>query len=226
MRIELVEEASSTNDEIKRYLAGGEDIILCARRQTGGKGTKGRSFLSEEGGVYLSALFFYEHFPAERAFEIMAHAAVSVCRTAVSFGAEPEIKWPNDVLIGGKKLAGILIENILRGDTLHASVIGIGLNVTNDVSALGGIATTLAAATGQRISVSAARDELIKRLREKDDFSEYLSFVRFLGKEILVTEGERRYSAVPRRILSDGRLEIEENGRIRVLSSAEISLTI
>lgn len=226
MKIELVGEASSTNDEVKRYLKGGEDIILCARRQTGGKGTKGRSFLSKEGGVYLSALFFYENFPAARAFEIMAHAAVSVCRTAVSFGIQPEIKWPNDVLVRGKKVAGILIENILRGENIHASVIGIGLNVENDVSALGGIATTLSAEAGRRISVEAVRDALIKNLTAKDSFSEYLSFVHFLGREVRVTEGVIEYSAVPRRILPDGRLEIEANGQIRALSSAEISLTI
>lgn len=226
MRIKEVVETSSTNDEIKRYLEGGEDIILSARRQTGGKGTKGRSFLSEEGGVYLSALFFYDNLPAARAFEIMAHAAVAVCRTAVSFGLEPEIKWPNDVLVRGKKLAGILIENELRGEKIRASIIGIGLNVQNDVSALGGIATSLSAETGKKISVEAARDELIKNLCHKDSFSEYLSFVRFLGRDVLVTEGARQYTAVPLRILPDGRLEIRENGAVRALSSAEISLKL
>ena len=64
MRIEQISVTDSTNEYVKRYLGGGEDVIVCARRQTGGKGTKGRSFSSCEGGVYLSVLNFYRDFPA------------------------------------------------------------------------------------------------------------------------------------------------------------------
>ena len=62
MKIEFLEETGSTNEYIKRYLNSGENRIVVAQKQTGGKGTKGRSFLSGEGGVYLSALTFYRDF--------------------------------------------------------------------------------------------------------------------------------------------------------------------
>lgn len=226
MKIEYLGETTSTNEYIKRYLGSGEDVIVCARRQTGGKGTKGRSFLSEEGGVYLSALTFYRDFPAENAFLIMAHAAVSVCRTAEFFGLAPEIKWANDVLVGGKKLCGILIENGLSQGKIAYSIVGIGLNACNDLSALCGIATSLSQAAGRRIAADEARERLITEYRKPSAFSDYLSFVRFLGREVTVKEGDRSYPALARNILADGRLEIEDRDGLRALSAAEISLNI
>ncbi len=224
MKIELLEEVSSTNDHIKRYLSERKDVIVCARRQTGGKGTKGRSFLSEEGGVYLSALLFHDRLRAADAFLVMAHAAVSVCRTAERFGAKPQIKWANDVLVGSRKLCGILIENGLSGAFVDHSIVGIGLNVSNDVSALGGIAVTLSEAAGRAVSADEAREALIENFLEASDFSEYLHYVRFLGETVRVTEGDRTYPACAVRILPDGRLEIERDGVLCALSSAEVSV--
>lgn len=225
MKIELLEEVDSTNVYIKRYLPLGEDVIVCARRQTGGKGTKGRSFVSDEGGVYLTALTFYRGVPASEAFRVMTHAAVSVCRTAEAFGLSPEIKWPNDVLIGGKKLAGILIENGFSDGMLKSSIVGIGLNAENDVSALG-IAVSLSEAAGRRISADEARETLIRNYAQADDFADYLSRIRFLSRMVTVREGEREYDALARRILPDGRLEVEAGGELRALSAAEIGLKL
>lgn len=226
MKIVLLDEIDSTNRFCERMLDEGEDLIVCARRQTEGMGTNGRSFLSDEGGVYLSALTFYDDLPAGDAFRIMAHAALSVCRTAEDFGLSPRIKWPNDVLVGGKKLAGILIRNVIGGGKIRASIVGIGLNVCNDLSALGGIALSLSDAAGKTIPTDEARDRLIGHLKEETDFRDYLSRAAFLGEEILVCEGEKRYSAIARRILPDGRLEIDRAGAVRALSSAEIRIVL
>lgn len=224
MKIELLEEIRSTNSYIRKYLPYGENAIVCAKRQTGGRGTKGRSFSSEEGGVYLSALDFYENVPACETFRVMTHSAVAVCRTAQAFGAEPQIKWANDVFANGRKLCGILIENEISDGYLRASVVGIGLNVNNDLSALGGIAIGLSEAAGRTLCVEEVRDELIRNLGKPDRFEDYCSYLRFLGSEVTVTEGERSYRATALRVLADGRLEINENGNLRALSSAEISL--
>ena len=151
MKIEFLEETGSTNEYIKRYLNSGENRIVVAQKQTGGKGTKGRSFLSGEGGVYLSALTFYRDFSAKDAFLIMAHAAVAVCKTAEAFGFSPQIKWANDVYLSGKKLAGILVENALDGGRVKSSVIGIGLNVCNDLGELSKIAVSLSEVAGKKI---------------------------------------------------------------------------
>lgn len=221
-----MEEVSSTNDYIRRYLEGGENTVVCATRQTGGKGTKGRSFLSKEGGVYLSALTFYREFPAGEAFRVMAHAAVAVCKTAERFNVYPQIKWANDVLAGGKKLAGILIENVFRGAYLHASIVGIGLNAENDLSSLNGIGISLSEAAGRRVSAKQAREALIEEFEKESTFEEYLARVKFLGRTVRVAEGAREYFATAKEILCDGRLLIEENGALRALSAAEIGIKL
>lgn len=226
MKIEILDEVDSTNEYIKRYLATRENVVVSARRQTGGKGTKGRSFLSEEGGVYLSALTFYQNLSSNEAFRIMTHAAVSVCRTAEAFGVSPEIKWPNDVLVSGRKLCGILIENGFCGNRVDHSIVGIGLNVKNDVSELGGIAISLKEIVSQNCTVDEVRNALIANLSAPSDFDSYLSYIWFLGREISVTEGDKTYRAIARRILPDGRLEVQSSCELRALSSAEIKIRL
>lgn len=226
MKIEFLEETGSTNEYIKRYLNSGENRIVVAKKQTGGKGTKGRSFLSGEGGVYLSALTFYRDFSAKDAFLIMAHAAVAVCKTAEAFGLSPQIKWANDVYLSGKKLAGILVENALDGGRVKSSVIGIGLNVCNDLGELSQIAVSLSEVAEKKIPCEKARDVLIQNLQREDSFDDYLERVRFLGREITVLQNGETYRARATKISSDGRLEIERQGKRILLSAAEISLKI
>lgn len=226
MIIEFLKETDSTNEYIKQYLPSGKNCIVCATRQTHGKGTKGRSFFSQEGGIYLSALTFYENFPACNAFRIMTQAAVAVCRTVAEFTPiPPEIKWPNDILLEGKKVCGILIENILKGDVLHASIIGIGLNVRNDLSAIRDIAVSLSEFDPD-VELETVREKLIKNFQKGSGMDEYLSYIRFLGKDVVVTEGEQRYMARACAILPDGRLEIAMNHVKRALSSGEISIKL
>ena len=224
MKIEILSEVDSTNEYIKRYLASEENRIVIAKRQTGGRGTKGRSFASREGGVYLTALTFYRGFFARDAFLIMARAATAVCKTAEQFGLSPEIKWPNDVYLSGKKLAGILVENILEGGQVKASIVGIGLNVSNDLGDLSEIAISLCEAAGRQIAVEEAREQLIKNMQNADTFDEYLKRVRFLGQEVQVIEGTDIYRARAIEVAKDGRLKVERDGKEVLLSAAEISL--
>ena len=224
MKIERLRIVGSTNEYIKKYIGSGGDIAVFADVQKGGKGTKGRSFLSDMGGVYLSVLTFYSDMPPANSFRIMTHAAVSVCRTAEEFGIAPEIKWPNDIRAGDKKLAGILIENGIVGGKIAYSIVGIGLNVSNDVSSLGGIAVSMSSLLSSPPAVEDVRVSLLNHYQRPSTFEEYLSFVRFLGEKIDVSEGEERYIATASRILPDGRLEVIKDGKAHILTSAEITL--
>lgn len=227
MRIDELTEVDSTNLYLKRLREAGvrEDVIAVAKRQTGGMGTKGRSFLSAEGGVYLSVLRFYKDFPAAEAFRIMMNSSVAVCKTVEEFGAKAEIKWPNDVFVAGRKICGILIENEVQAGNIRSSIVGIGVNVNNDVSPLRNIAVNLKEVAGE-VRTEAVRDRLIRALQTDWAFADYKGFIAFLGREIFVTEGEREYFAVARDVLPDGRLVLEKDGKTRNLTSGEIRIQL
>lgn len=223
MKIEHLRSVGSTNEYIKQYIKNREDIAVFADIQTDGRGTKGRKFLSVEGGVYFTALTFPKNLASEDSFRIMMHAAVAVCRTAERFSIRPEIKWPNDVHAAGRKLAGILIENGHANGMIDYSIVGIGMNVRNDLSSLNGIAIGMQDLVSPP-PVEAVRKALLESFLRPSTYEEYLTYVRFFGEKIDISEGERQYTAIARRILPDGRLEVETDGAIRALSCAEISL--
>ncbi len=132
--VEVLPECVSTNLLLKERagsLPSWHTVI--ARRQTGGRGRMGRSFSSPEGsGLYMSVLLRPE-LPPEDAALITPAAAVAVCRAAEELGSDrAEIKWVNDVLIGGRKVCGILTEagTGSRPGTLDYAVVGVGVNVT------------------------------------------------------------------------------------------------
>ena len=106
MKTIILKKTSSTNDYVKKYIKGGEDVAVFSYEQTGGKGTKGRSFSSEKGGVYLSVLKFKHALSAANSYRIIADTAVAVVKTLAAFGIDAGIKWPNDVLVDGKKICG------------------------------------------------------------------------------------------------------------------------
>lgn len=227
MRIDELTEVDSTNLYLKRLREAGvrEDVVAVAKRQTGGMGTKGRSFLSAEGGVYLSILRFYRAFPAAEAFRIMMNSSVAVCKTVEEFGAKAEIKWPNDVFVAGRKICGILIENEVQAGNIRSSIVGIGVNVNNDVSPLRNIAVNLKEVAGE-VRTEAVRDRLIRALQTDWAFADYKGYITFLGREIFVTEGEREYFAVAKDVLPDGRLVLSEGGKTRNLTSGEIRIQL
>lgn len=225
--IEHSEEMESTNLYIKEKRAEGVNRIVTARRQTGGRGTKGRSFSSEEGGVYLSKLTFYDNFPASQAFSIMASAAVAVCKTLVFYGFAPVIKWANDVYVNDKKICGILIENVFSGSNISSSIVGVGLNVYNVLpEELHSIATTMEQASGKRFSVEEVTQKLIEELKKERKIDEYISFIGYMGASAELILGDERVHGTLLRVDETGGLWVEIQGEKRRLTSAEVSVRI
>ena len=229
MNVKIVrfESIDSTSNYAKDLRENGEDVVVWAEMQTGGRGTKGRSFSSGKGGVYLSALRFYENFPASQAFQIMQNAAAAVCETLVSFGITPQIKWPNDIYVNGKKICGILIENTFSGANVSSSVVGIGINVYNALEEeLAEIATTMLQETGKRFSVEKVGETLMEKLFEKDIYKRYVSYVGWLGQEVSLLVGENVVRAKLISVDEQGNLHAETDGEVRRYAAAEISLRI
>ena len=227
MKIVRFEEISSTNDYVKEQKQQGENLIVIAKRQTGGKGTKGRSFSSNEGGVYLTKLIFYENFPAEKVFLVMARTAVAVCKTLESFGLNPVIKWANDVFVNGRKICGILIENSFSGKNISSSIIGVGLNVNNPLpEELTNIAISMREVFGVEQDFALVEQRLIENLNEPYEMEEYRSRVGYLNKEVTLIEGGKSSRAIPLSVGDDGALTVSVNGEIRKVFAGEVSLLV
>lgn len=130
----LIETVSTNGECLARARAGDPGgLWITAGRQTGGRGRRGRPWVSEPGNLY-SSLLLIDPAPAERLASLPLAVAIAVHRAVRSVlppGAEPvEIKWPNDILIGRKKTCGILLEGEALPEGRQAIVIGIGINVT------------------------------------------------------------------------------------------------
>lgn len=214
------DEIDSTNDyAISRDEPS--DFAVIAKRQTGGKGTKGRSFSSETGGAYLTLVRYYP-LKAENSFKIMASSCLAVAKTLGVYGINASVKWANDVLVGAKKICGILIKNSFEGEYVKKSVIGIGVNLNNEIpKELSGIAVTAKELINREIDTDEFIDRLIENLYEDYSMDEYRSKNIVLGKEIKVIEGEKTYYAKAAGIADNGNLILSDG---RILSYGEVSI--
>jgi len=159
---------SSTQDWVRTWaqMQAREGLILMAREQTAGRGRLNRSWESPPGGLYLS-LLLRPDLPLARANQLtmlVSLAAIDACREVAGVQAKP--KWPNDLLLDGKKLAGVLTELESDGDRLRYAIIGLGLNVNNvfDRGPLTDTAISLRMATGRIIDVDAVADAFVAAL--------------------------------------------------------------
>jgi BirA family biotin operon repressor/biotin-[acetyl-CoA-carboxylase] ligase len=125
-------ETASTNDDAKRLARAGaaEGTVVVAGRQTGGKGRFGRTWTSPPGGVYASAVLRPPLAPSALG-PLALVAALAVARALERFGVSAQLKWPNDVMAGGGKIAGILVEMAAEADSVEWLVAGIGVDVAD-----------------------------------------------------------------------------------------------
>lgn len=226
MKIIELEETASTNEYCKNSGIDG-DVIVIAKRQSAGKGTKGRSFYSGEGGIYLSVMRKPKSFPAGNAFEIMINSCVAVCKTLEYFQITPVIRWANDVLVNGKKICGTLIENTFSGAYITRSIVGCGLNVNNDFPPeLGDIAVSMKQVGGREYDIKNVKKQLVKNLQNTYSIAEYKSYINWLSKPVkLITDGgERVVTALD--VLPDGSLTVRDGDKTIKISCAEVSLRI
>lgn len=159
-------EVDSTN-EVARELAdegapGG--TIVVARSQAAGRGRAGRSWFSPEGGLYLSALFRPRRAEVPPSVTILAGLGVALELSGLTPGAPVSVKWPNDLVLDGRKLGGILAETHAGDDGAPRLVVGVGLNVAEAAwpEALEG--RTIALAERASVGLPEAADAVIAGL--------------------------------------------------------------
>lgn len=168
-QLHYYEEIGSTNDEAFRFGIQGapEGTVLVAESQSGGKGRMQRVWHSPAGANIYTSVILRPHFEPAHATQISIAAGVAVAETLGPYcRSKVLLKWPNDVLIDGKKVCGILSQMKMSGNAIDFIVAGIGINVNlnreqfpQDIQS---IATSLAMEAGREIS----REELIISLYE------------------------------------------------------------
>ena len=227
MKIIELYEVDSTNEYCKRENFA-EDVAVIAKRQTAGRGTKGRSFVSDEGGLYITVMRHYDNFPAEKAFQIMINSCVAVCKTLEIFSIKPRIRWANDVFVGDKKICGTLIENTFSGNKIVRSVVGMGINVNNAISEeLKDIATSITQHVSAKVAVDEVKKALLSNLESSYTIADYKSYIDYFGKSVMLKTADSERQVVALDISDDGRLIVrEEDGAVNKISSAEVSLKL
>ena len=121
----------STNEEARRHISDIDNLsVLSAYEQTAGRGQRGNTWTSNAGeNLMFSIVLKSPVLMAEDHFALNEITALSVADFLTTYGIKAEIKWPNDIYVGDRKICGILIENSFRGNAISSSIIGIGLNI-------------------------------------------------------------------------------------------------
>ena len=241
--LQVFEEVTSTNTLLKELGRQGAPAgtVLVADRQTGGRGRLGRTFLSPGGvGVYLSALIRPDCAPRSL-MHLTCAVAVAMCDAVeAAFGFRPGIKWTNDLVVGTKKLGGILTELGLDPKTGRVSyaVLGIGINCGQTQEdfdeSIRGMATSVRMILGKEADRDKLIAEMVKALEQMDRtllsapeamLERYKADCITLGKPVSIVRGEEVQHALAMDIDAQGALIVRyENGQTEAVTSGEVSV--
>ena len=221
-RVVVYPQLASTMEIAKIAASNGvaEGTVIVAEEQISGKGRMERQWISPRGGVTLSIILYpdIKHLPS-----LIMVASVAIIRTIKKVtGLKASIKWPNDILINGKKVCGILIEGTIQNINVGYAVIGIGLNVDfniEDYPEIAEIATTLSDEKGKYISrLDVIRTLLIEfeklylAARDKDTvFKEWRDNMDTIGKKVSAKSGNIIYEGIVDTVAEDGSLILTTN---------------
>ena len=222
----------STNNQAKRLIEEGrkEKMLIVADEQTAGRGRQGKSFYSPKStGIYMSFVIHPDK-ELSAAVSSTCAASVAVCRAIESLtDKRPEIKWVNDIFLGGRKICGILCEAINDSKTQRISsiIIGIGININTKSFPKGIKAANLEADISKEKLIA----EIVRELERvaESGFESFIDYYRshsmIIGKEIVFIRNGVSQNAKAIGIENDGALKVElENREIITLRSGEITI--
>ena len=240
--IRVFEQTTSTNDVIEKLARDGvrEGVVVFAESQTRGRGRLGRKWISPgRKGLWFSVLLRPDLRPQETTQMTVASATALLRAIEAVTGLSLEIKWPNDILIRGKKVAGILTELSAELDQVRHVILGIGVDVNLGAgefpAELRKLATSLRIETGRVIS----RAELATRiLRELDaDYAricgggfakvadEWEAHCKTIGRDVAIQIGERRIRGRAESLDDDGALLLRtEHGHLERVIGGDVTL--
>ena len=235
-RIVYYPSLASTMEVAKREAQQGaaEGTVVLADIQTAGRGRMERVWLSPGGNIALSLILYppVSYLP----YLIMLASLAVVHSIETATGLKPQIKWPNDILINGKKVCGILIESDVQGNSVSYSIIGIGININlkpADFPEIGPIATSLSHELGEDIPRLKVLRGLLRELEvlylklsdAESVFREWRDNLETLGREIDFKSGDIIYRGLAESVAADGTLLLRgADGRLSRIVSGDVTL--
>jgi BirA family transcriptional regulator, biotin operon repressor / biotin---[acetyl-CoA-carboxylase] ligase len=234
-----LESVDSTNSHARSLLDSGaeEGSVVVASEQTAGRGRQGRVWISEKGKNLTFSLILKPDLPAELGGLISLYASLSVAEAVESLtGLTPECKWPNDVLLGGRKICGILSESNIDGGRVASTIVGIGLNVNQTLfpSDLKPSPTSMQLATGRPYDLTAVLTALLERLESRYTdlrsappgtiIREWKNHSTTIGRNLTVRTGNQTVRGLATGLAADGGLLVQVDGTERKISAGDISL--
>jgi BirA family biotin operon repressor/biotin-[acetyl-CoA-carboxylase] ligase len=230
---------ASTNDLAKELGGRGapEGTLVVAEGQSRGRGRLGREWNSPPGvGLYVSVLLRPPLPPTDLPQITLTAAVAGVRALQQAAGVAPGIKWPNDLILAGKKLGGILTEMETESDQIRHLVVGLGLNVNTPQfpAELADLATSLALATGRTYSRLRILqvwleelESLYRRFLAREFpviLEEWKDYTVTLGRQVRVRQGAREVCGLALEVAPDGALLIQTRaGEIVRVTSGEIA---
>lgn len=225
-KVLVKEEVTSTNEVAKALALEGEPegTVVTALRQTGGKGRLGRSWESPEGGVYLSVILRPE-LPAQDLTLLTVLSCLPVAQAIEECcHAVPRIKWPNDIKLNGKKVAGILVEACYRGGEPRFLIMGVGVNLNTDATRLSTPeAGSLKELCGKDLDPEHFLNVLLFKLDDfyskfkkgERDMAAYGRYSESIGQDVELRLGDQRVRGKGMHLEDDGSLVLRsEDGMI------------
>lgn len=230
------EQCGSTNLELRALADTGakEGLVMAADEQLAGRGRRGRAWLAKKGEALLFSVLLRPNLPPAQLSGLTLMAGVAVVEALGHLGVGATLKWPNDVLVEGKKICGILTEASGELDHTHYVILGIGLNVQGAPLSEEYQSTSLAAegATLPRAQVLA---EILKHiqlnyqlfLKQKvpEILDKWRKHTSTLGRAVTAHTGQGSFSGVAKDITPEGALIIAlDNGQERLVNAGDVSL--
>ena len=195
-----------------------EGLVVTSNYQTNGNGQRGKSWESSADDNLLVSIVIEPNILTENQFLLSKCVALALYDLLILYTNDVSIKWPNDILIGKQKIAGILIKNILKGDKITHSVIGVGLNV-NQVKFKSYFpqATSLNLLLDKTFDINRIQEELLTFISERlkqlrngvDQNGDYL-YALFLNNKVATFETEgQRFMGIIKGVSRNGKLQIQ-----------------
>ena len=240
--IRVFEETTSTNDVVEKLARDGvkEGVVVFAEAQTRGRGRLGRKWTSPpRKGLWFSILLRPDLRPQETTQLTVASATALRRAIKTITGLSADIKWPNDLLIGGKKVVGILTEMSAEVDRVRHIILGIGVDVNQDAAEfppeLRRIATSLKIEAGEEISRAELATEILRELDADymricgGKFSgvadEWEAGCANIGKHVSVQMGSRLVRGCAESLDDDGALLVRtEHGHLERIIGGDVTL--